>query len=182
MKKVFRGYLASKTEYQVKVLLFGDAPAHPKQKPYKGVYLMMERQYDIRAQNPFPQDLYKQLIKNNTLQKREFNRCYNILLTSEVFKEMMQNKPKSYITAIKFISVDTLEDGGREYNPLDEGLMDATNISCNFKYIETKINLEEKTFFEAIKNKTYKDNECWINSITDFYGDTLMNNKERCSN
>ena len=25
---------------------------------------------------------------------------------------------------------------------------------------------------------TYKDNECWINTIRDFYGDTLMDEKK----
>ena len=31
---------------------------------------------------------------------------------------------------------------------------------------------------EAMKKEHYRDQECWINTITDFYGDTLMNDKK----
>ncbi len=57
----------------------------------------------------------------------------------------------------------------KKYSPLDEGLTDATNISCNFNYIETNPNLDKKTFMEAIKKEQYRHHECWINSITDFF-------------
>ncbi len=58
--------------------------------------------------------------------------------------------------------------------------MDASNVSCKFNYIETSLNLDSKTFMESIKKEKYTHNECWINSITDFYGDTLMNiNRKR---
>ena len=72
-----------------------------------------------------------------------------------------------------------LNDTGKKYSPLDEGLTDATNVSCNFNYIETKLNLDKKTFMEAMKKEHYIDNECWINTITDFYGGTLMNDKKK---
>ena len=32
---------------------------------------------------------------------------------------------------------------------------------------------------ESIKKEKYTQNECWINSITDFYGDTLMNTNRK---
>ena len=83
------------------------------------------------------------------------------------------------IYAFKFLSYETLNDTGKKYSPLDEGLTDATNISCNFNYIETTINLTKKTFMEAMKKEHYRDQECWINTITDLYGDTLMNDKKR---
>ena len=36
---------------------------------------------------------------------------------------------------------------------------------------------------EAMKKEHYRDQECWINTITDFYGDTLMNDKkQKCVN
>ena len=83
------------------------------------------------------------------------------------------------IYAFKFLSYDTLNDTGKKYSPLDKGLTDATNISCNFNYIETTINLTKKTFMEAMKKEQHRDHECWINTITDFYGDTLMNDKKK---
>ena len=47
-------------------------PATTKQKPYKGVYLMKEAQYEVKAPNPFPQDLYKVLVKKMVNQPTEF--------------------------------------------------------------------------------------------------------------
>ena len=35
------------------------------------------------------------------------------------------------------------------------------------------------TFKEAIENKNYIENECWINTIYDFYKDTLLSDKRR---
>ena len=35
------------------------------------------------------------------------------------------------------------------------------------------------TFKEAIENKNYTKNECWINTIYDFYKDTLLSDKRR---
>ena len=64
-QKLFKRFFKSKyaATYLVDVLLFSAKPAHPKQKPYKGVYLMAEQQNEVRAPNPFPQDIYKQLIR-----------------------------------------------------------------------------------------------------------------------
>jgi hypothetical protein len=37
------------------------------------------------------------------------------------------------------------------------------------------------TFKEAIKRQPLQRNECWINSLYDFYGDKLLNpEKKRC--
>ena len=67
IQKLFKSFTKSKqiTTYLVYVLLFSDAPAHSKQKPYKGVYLIKEEQYQVKAPNPFPQDIYQQQIKRD---------------------------------------------------------------------------------------------------------------------
>ena len=59
IQKLFKSFTKSKkrTTYLVDVLLFSSAPAHPKQKSYKGAYLIMEAQYEVKAPNPFPQDI-----------------------------------------------------------------------------------------------------------------------------
>ena len=101
-------------------------------------------------------------------------------MTDKHFKRWIDNKVSDGVVAFKILSYETLGDTGKEYNPLDEDLMDASNVSCNFNYIETLLNLDSKTFMASIKKENYKQNECWINSITDFLGDTLMNtNKKR---
>ena len=71
IQKLFKSFTHSKkiTTYLVDVLLFGSTRAHPKQKPYKGVYLIKEWHLEVKAPNPFPQDIYQQLIKRDKQKK-----------------------------------------------------------------------------------------------------------------
>ena len=87
IQKLFKSFTKSKkiTSYLVDVLLFGSTRAHPKQKPYKGVYLIKEWQLEVKAPNPFPQDIYKQLVKYD--QRTEFRKGKIILDTNSDFKE-----------------------------------------------------------------------------------------------
>ena len=39
--------------------------------------------------------------------------------------------------------------------------------------------MSEDTIRKAIKQGNYIKNECWINSLTDFYSDTIMNERTR---
>ena len=169
IQKLFKNFFKSKysATYLVDVLLFSSTKAHPKQKPYKGLYLIKEWQLEVKAPNPFPQDIYKLLIrsdKNNV----EFKKGMRILMTDKNSKEWIENKASSGLSGFKIRSYETLGDTGKEYDPLDEDLMDASNVSCNFNYMETLVNLDSKTFMESIRNNKYRESECWINSITDF--------------
>ena len=112
IQKLFKSFTKSKysATYLVDVLLFNTTPAHPKQKPYKGVYLIKEAQYEVKAPNPFPQDIYKVLIKEDRKPK-EYKKGWNILLTNKDFKELITKQP-GYIHAFKFLSYETLNDTG----------------------------------------------------------------------
>ena len=180
IRKLYKGFFNKKyaTTYLIDVLLFSPVKLHEKHKPYKGVYLIGTGpiQLEVQAPKSFPPDIYKTFIKND--QKKEFKKGINIFMTSKDFKERWGHQP-GYIVAFKIMSAEELGDTGKEYNPLDEDLMDASNVSCNFNYIETSLNLDSKTFMESIKKEKYTQNECWINSITDFYGDTLMNTNRK---
>ena len=49
-------------------------------------------------------------------------------------------------------------------------LKTTNNIGNFHRYIETELDPEYCTFEEAIKVKHYVENECWINTLNDFYG------------
>ena len=49
-------------------------------------------------------------------------------------------------------------------------------------YIQTPLDPEFETFKEAVQAKHYKENECWFNTITGWYKDTLMGEKRREKN
>jgi len=161
IQQAFRRKLRSRKTYLVNVLLFTDRKGTPSQKPYKGLYFLCERQYEVKAPSPFPEELVKVLVRNTD---RLWKKGYSILRTDRDFLELMQHQP-GYVCGFKIISHDVLADAGKEHHPLDEKLQDAMNVSCNFRYIQTNIDLNSKTFMESIENKRYTKNECWINSI-----------------
>ena len=47
-------------------------------------------------------------------------------------------------------------------------------MSIKYRYGSTHIDVSKNTFKEAIERKNYIKDECWINSIYDFYKDSLM--------
>ena len=102
----------------------------------------------------------------------------SVLETNEHFEEF-RRKRYDYIHAVYIKSVEKLDSPDVDYDPYTQRLQDATHSSINFKYIQTSVDLKYDTFKEAIKNDNYIDNECWINSIYDFYKDTLMNENKR---
>ena len=88
------------------------------------------------------------------------------MLTDDTFKDYY-NKKESYINAIYISRSERIKKRRSSYNPLDEDLRDATKQSIYYRYIETNLNMNVDTFKEAIENKNYTKNECWINSIYD---------------
>ena len=86
-----------------------------------------------------------------------------------------------YVDCIRVYEVDRV-DGDTDFNPKRENLRDATNMSMYHNYIQTPLNPEYQTLKEAIKIEHYQDNICWINTLTDYYKNTLMDDKKREKN
>ena len=87
----------------------------------------------------------------------------------------------SYIVCIKVKDVDRV-DGDTDFIPVDENLTDTSHVSMFHRYIQTPLNPEYETLKEAIKVNHYQENQCWLNTITDYYKDTLMGEKRREKN
>ena len=104
---------------------------------------------------------------------------FNILLTDKRFKSFIDNQQSSGMCDFKFLDYDTLEDGGKKYDPLDEKHRDGDEASCNFKYTHSAIRLDCNTFVEAVSNERFTKNDCWVNSIKYFYGDTLLSDSRK---
>ena len=49
----------------------------------------------------------------------------------------------------------------------------------NYRYIHTNIEMSANTFQKAIELNRYVENECWINTIYDFYKDSLLRENKR---
>ena len=83
------------------------------------------------------------------------------------------------IECIKILSVDIVNKSGEQFDIHTENLQDATNVSIFNRYIHTPLRMSEDTIQKAISKGNYIENECWINALTDFYSDTIMNEKTR---
>ena len=46
--------------------------------------------------------------------------------------------------------------------------------SLNSIYISTELDVSFDNFKEALDNKNYIENECWINAFMDYYGNTIL--------
>ena len=158
IRKQFKSFFKKKysTTYLIDVLLFRPPDDEKeKRRAYKGVVMLGSgpMQIEVRGPKPFPPDIYKTFISN--AQKQLFKKGINIFMTNKDFREKWERKP-GYIIAFKVLSAEELGDTGKEYDPLDEDLRDASNVSCNFNYMETLVNLDSKTFMESIRATSIK--------------------------
>ena len=101
------------------------------------------------------------------------------LRTDKEFKRMTNNDNfYNYIDAIRIEQIDLLESDDIDYDVFADELTDAKhNVSIYHKYIQTELNPDCLTLKEALKKNKHMDNECWINTLTDHYADTLMRDK-----
>ena len=88
---------------------------------------------------------------------------------------------KGYIDCIKLLSVERVDEE-TDFAPEKEKLKNTANLGMYNIYIQTPLDPELETFKAAIQVKHYKENECWFNTITDWYKDTLMGEKRREKN
>ena len=111
----------------------------------------------------------------------EFTKIINIMRNDEDFDTHVQhlNHQEYGLDGIKILSVEMMNKSGEKFDILTENLRDASNVSIYHKYIHTPIKMSEDTIQKAIKHGNYIKNECWINSLIDFYSDTIMNERTR---
>ena len=76
------------------------------------------------------------------------------------------------------LSVERVDDDVK-FDPKNEKLTKTANSSMYNICIQTPSDPEFETFKGAITVEHYKENECWFNTITDWYMDTLMGEKRR---
>ena len=113
----------------------------------------------------------------------EYTTIIELLKSDEEFEQWLQVF-ESYgypnpIDAIKITDVELMSEDGEKYNIITENLRDAVNVSIYHRYVHTPIAQNADTLKEAISKGHYIDNECWINLLTDYYADTIMNERTR---
>ena len=114
----------------------------------------------------------EELIKKRIFRLRDknlFKKVIKTLAQDDNIAEYYRQK-KQYIDAAVIYEADTVEGDIKDYDPKKKNLKNASNIGIYHIYMETELDPEYCTFEEAIKVKHYVENECWINTLNDFYG------------
>ena len=110
----------------------------------------------------------------------EFRKMITTLSTDNTFKQMAEGSELiNYVDAIRVEQVEFLDENTLDFDVFNENLTKSENVSIFHRYIETEVDVEKLTLKEAIQKEHYRENECWINSLMDFYGDTLMRHKRK---
>ena len=109
-----------------------------------------------------------------------FRRMMMTLRTDTEFQRMTEHETfYNYIDAIRIEKIDLLESDDIDYDVFADELRDAKhNVSIYHRYIQTELNPDCLTLKEALKKNNHIENECWINTLTDHYADTLMREKK----
>jgi hypothetical protein len=109
----------------------------------------------------------------------DFHDLLKILRTDDTMDEMFENYGLGYIAAIYLIDYTEINLAKvKESDPARARHRDTQKISTMNKYIATELDISKDTFMESIKNN-YIENECFLNSFIDFYGDNLMVKNKR---
>ncbi len=109
-----------------------------------------------------------------------FYRLKFLLLTDDSFRAEV-GYAEGYIDCIK-VNYTERVDNADAFKPQDEDLTNTVNVSMYHRYIQTPLDPQYETFKEAIKVEHYVKNECWFNTLTDYYKDTLMGDHKREKN
>ena len=147
-----------------------------------GNFLCKEREEANKKENKRKRYTKKTKRSINIHDSKLWKAVYDILETDKDFASLPPEY-KAYIQAFKILSIDEIPEkaGGAKTSILEEELTDTRKVSTYSRYIELELKDDVSTFKEGLDEKLKHENECWIDALVNYYGDTLMseNRKER---
>ena len=113
-----------------------------------------------------------------TIQDEEidFHMLYDILLTNKDAKTFDETGYGYQYDAIYLLDYKKEKDyKGPTYDILQIELQDnTTNKYICSRFMTNKLNFEAETLKEALELKHYIENECWISTLMNYYGDSIF--------
>ena len=122
----------------------------------------------------------KRTFRDEKKETKTFYKLKTLLMTDDSFRADV-GYAEGYIACIK-VNYAEREDNADAFKPQDEDLTNTENVSMYHRFIQTPVDPQYETLKEAIKVKHYVKNQCWINTLSDVYKDTLMEDKKREKN
>ena len=133
------------------------------------------------ATTPWVENLTRRRIfRDEKPDTKTFHRLKLLLMTDDSFKADV-GYAEGYIACNKVNYAERV-DNADAFKPQDEDLTNTVNVSMYHRYIQTPLDPQYETLKEAIKVEHYVKNECWFNTLTDYYKDTLMGDHKREKN
>jgi len=113
--------------------------------------------------------------KVNKTTAADFAKVAKLLASKNViFSNLMDMSGNSYLEAIYLMNIFTSDTEGKAFEPKTKKNRDTEKIAAFHRFTTTELDLEASTFKEAIAKKNYVKDECFLNSIYDFYRNNLL--------
>jgi hypothetical protein len=158
-----KGKLPPEEEAQVKKIT---------RKKFKGYHQYWKGQLTVTGgTDDYWAKLQHRLIRQSN-NKAEYNPLFKKCMTDQKFKDMWSNRP-GYIAAFYIVNYLDANQGEAE-DPKKMKKKTGDKMTIAYCYCSNTLDLSADTFQEAMNLNNYVKNECWFNSIWDFYGDTLL--------
>ena len=118
---------------------------------------------------------HKMLIKKEESTREAFHDlCTFVRNRNPNFDDMMNQFGDSYLAAVYLMKFAVVDGGATEFDPKRVRNRDPDKVATFYRYTTTDVDLDAKTFKEAISKGNYTKNECFINSIYETYKDSRL--------
>ena len=92
-----------------------------------------------------------------------------------VFQDLMDSTGQTYLAGMLLMKVAKVDTDTLNFEPKKQRNKDTSKVGAYYMYSCTPMDLTKNTFKEAIQNMNYTKDECFINTLYDFYRDNLLN-------
>jgi hypothetical protein len=108
----------------------------------------------------------------------EFKKMVDLMIRKNViFKDSMESTSKTYLAAVHLMNITDSETKGRPFEARRRKKGDTTKVGAYYLYNYVATDLSKDTFKEAIQNHNYTKDECFLNTIYDFYREAQRHNQ-----
>ena len=125
----------------------------------------------------FQLEKLKDLVIRRDTDKEDFKTMLKIFKSKNlVFRDLMESpNGESYLHAMLVMKITKVSTNTLEFEPKRQKNKDTNKVGAYYMYSCTPMDLSKDTFKEAIQNMNYTKDECFINTLYDFYRETLLN-------
>ena len=141
----------------------------------------VKREANVKS-NEFIEGVVKRMITKDD-DRHLFKRLLLVMNTDKDYDMNLTGDFSHYVDAIRIEKIQGVDDTSAKDMDIKNEKLKSYVVSSDYienrsiyhHYIQTDVNVDYSTIREAIENKNYKENECWINALVElFEGTELM--------